>query len=180
MAFTDLLRGTLLLLAAAATLLGVVTLVAAARSDDPTTLIVASVWWVIAIVVGAFIGVPARARDSVSETLSSAKTSTLLPNVTPTRLALGRLWPLLVFTVAAGGVGFIFPPVAAVGTGYALLVALAFRYREAAVLGIEDRDGVRFYVESASVFDPLRLIRTPGLTRDRAPAGHPPPPPAAS
>ena len=42
---------------------------------------------------------------------------------------------------------------------------------------IEERDGVRFYVEPTSAFEPVKLIRTPGLGRDRMPAGHPPPPP---
>ncbi len=42
---------------------------------------------------------------------------------------------------------------------------------------IEERDGVRFYVEPNSALEPIKLIRTPGLGRDRMPAGHPPPPP---
>ena len=43
-----------------------------------------------------------------------------------------------------------------------------------------DRDGVRFYVEPGSAFQPVTLVRTPGLRRDRAPGGHPPPPPSAA
>ena len=66
-----------------------------------------------------------------------------------------------------------------IGAGYALAVALSGRSREAAVTAIEERDGVRFYVEPTSVLEPVRLIRTPGLGRDRMPAGHPPPPPPA-
>ena len=50
----------------------------------------------------------------------------------------------------------------AVGAGYALLVALAWRTREAAVLAIEERDGVRFYVEPGSMMRPITLVRTPG------------------
>ncbi len=51
-----------------------------------------------------------------------------------------------------------------VGSGYALLVALAWRNRESAVLAIELRDGVRFIVESASAFRPVKLLRSPGFT----------------
>ena len=51
------------------------------------------------------------------------------------------------------------------------------RTREAVVTGVEDRDGVRFYVEPSSALEPIKLVRTPGLSRDRTPAGHPPPPP---
>ena len=67
----------------------------------------------------------------------------------------------------------------AIGTGYALLVALAWRTREAAVLGIEDRDGVKFFVEPTSALRPVQLVRTPGLGTDPVKPGHPPPPPPA-
>ena len=45
-----------------------------------------------------------------------------------------------------------------------------------AVAAIEERDGVRFYVEPGSALEPVTLVRTPGLRRDRPPPGHPPPP----
>ena len=63
--------------------------------------------------------------------------------------------------------GILFPGVAVVGAGYALLVALAMRTREAAVLGIEQRDGVKFYVVPSSALRPVELVRTPGLRSDR-------------
>ena len=179
MPFTELLRGTVLLLLGAAMALGAVTVVLAAADDDTTTLIVAAAWWLIAIAVGLFLGRPENASEGVAAALSEAKTTPLLPATSPGRVALGRLWPLAAFTLVAGGLGFVFPPVAAVGTGYALLVALAWRNREGIVTAVQDRDGVRFFVESASAFEKIRLVRTPGLGRDRAPAGHPPPPPAA-
>ena len=56
---------------------------------------------------------------------------------------------------------------AAIGAGYALLVALMMRTREAAVLGIEHRDGVKFYVVPNSALRPVELVRTPGLRSDR-------------
>jgi hypothetical protein len=100
-----------------------------------------------------------------------------LPSEAPSRIALSRLWPIGVTAVIAGGLGLVFPGVAAIGAGYALLVALSWRSREAAVLGVEQRDGTRFYVEPTSALSPVVLVRTPGLGRDRMPAGHPPPPP---
>lgn len=178
MRFTDLLRLTVLLLAAGATALAAVTVIAVDVADT-ATLIVGAAWWLIAVGVGIFLGTPRRASEGLARVLSSARTTPMLPSANPTRIGLGRSWPLVAFTLIAGGVGFVFPPVAAIGTGYALLVTLAWRNREAIVTGIEDRDGVRFYVESASTFEPVRLVRTPGLGRDRAPAGHPPPPPPA-
>jgi hypothetical protein len=180
MAFCDLLRMTVLLAAGAATVLATVTVIAVAGSSDTLTLIVAAVWWTIALVGGLILGRPARAAEAMRPVLAQARTATSLPSIgNPTRAALARLWPIGAFAVIAGGLGFVFPGVAAVGTGFALAAALTWRAREGAVAAIEDRDGVRFYVEPGSALQPVRLTRTPGLRRDRPPPGHPPPPPTA-
>jgi hypothetical protein len=176
MAYCDLLRGTVLLSAGAATALASITVIAANQADDKTTLIVAAVWWVLAAVAGFILGRPHRAADAVRELLAGARTTPTLPTDNPNRIALARLWPIVAFAAIAGGAGLVFPGVAAIGTGYALLVALMWRHREPAVTAIEERDGVRFYVEPGSAMEPLKLVRTPGLGRDRDPAGHPPPP----
>jgi hypothetical protein len=175
--FTDLLRLTVLLVAAEATALGAVAILIANRDDDTLTLIVAAGWWVAAAILGVFLGRPERAADGMSRTLAGARVSTTLPPESSARIALARLWPLGAFALIAGGLASIWPQVAAIGAGYALLVALAWRSREGAVTGVEDRDGVRFYVERSSALEPIKLVRTPGLSRDRMPAGHPPPPP---
>jgi hypothetical protein len=177
MLFTDLLRMTVLLIGGEATALGGVGVLAASQQNDTATIVMAAVWWPIAMVVGLVLGRPQRAADGVREALASARTSVSLPEATPSRIALTRLWPLALFALIAGGLAWLWPQVCVIGAGYALLVALAWRHREAAVTGVEDRDGVRFYVEPSSAFEPVRLIRTPGLMRDRQPAGHPPPPP---
>ncbi len=174
-----MLRITVLLAAGSATLLATVTLAASNSADDTTTLIVAAVWWTVAAVAGIIVGRPYRAADAVRPLLAGAQMSTTLPSDNPTRVAISRLWPIGAFALVAGGLGFVLPGVAAIGTGFAIFIALAWRRREAAVAAIEDRDGVRFYAEPGSAFEPLRLVRTPGLRRDRDPPGHPPPPPTA-
>ena len=58
-----------------------------------------------------------------------------------------RLWPIGAFALPVGIAGRFEPQIAAIGAGYAILVALAWRGREGAVAAIEERDGVRFYVE---------------------------------
>lgn len=176
MPYTDLLRLTVLLAAAEATTLAVITILASTRTDDTTTLLVAAAWWTVAGAIGVYLGQPSRAADGVRDALSRAKTATSLPAESDNRIALGRLWPIGVTALAAGVLGIFFPGVAAVGAGYALLVALAWRTREAAVLGVEERDGVRFFVQPGSALSPIDLTRTAGLSRDRSPAGHPPPP----
>ena len=180
MLFCDLLRSTVLLVAGVATALGTVTVVVANQDNDYTTLIVAGAWWVIAGILGAAFGRSSRAGEAMAQALASARTATSLPVESPGRIAFQRLWPIGAVAFITAGLAWIWPQVAAVGAGYAILVALAWRRREEAVTAIEERDGVRFYVEPSSAFTPIRLVRTPGLSRDRATPGHPPPPPPAA
>jgi hypothetical protein len=165
--YTDLLRITVFLVGAEATALGAITALAAGRDGDATTAIVAAGWWLIALLLGFWLGRPARAADGVRDALAGARTATSLPEESPARIAAIRLWPIGLTALAAGVLGAIYPGVAAIGAGYALLVALAMRTREAAVLGIEQRDGVKFYVVPNSALRPIELVRTPGLRSDR-------------
>jgi hypothetical protein len=167
MAYTDLLRVTVFLTGAEATALGAITALAAGRDNDTTTVIVAAAWWLIALVLGMYLGRPERAADGVHDALARARTATSLPEDSPGRIVAGRLWPVGVTAIAAGVLGVLFPGVAAIGAGYALLVALTMRTREAAVLGVEHRDGVKFYVVPNSALRPVELVRSPGLRSDR-------------
>jgi hypothetical protein len=180
MAFVDLLRMTVLLAAGAATALAAITVISASADEDTLTLYVAAAWWIAALVGGIVLGRPARAAEAMRPALTEARMATALPALgNPGRAALARLWPLAAFAAIAGGLGLVYSGVAAVGTGFALGAALTLRAREGAVSAIEERDGVRFYVEPGSALQPVQLIRTPGLRRDRPPPGHPPPPPTA-
>ena len=167
MPFTDLLRITVFLAGAEATVLGAITAISAGRETDTRTILVAAVWWLAALVIGLRLGHPERAADGVRDALARAKTATSLPDETPARVALIRLWPIGVTAVAAGILGVLYPGVAAVGAGFALFAALAMRTHEAAVLGVEQRDGVKFYVVPNSALHPIELVRTPGLRSSR-------------
>jgi hypothetical protein len=167
MPYTDLLRVTVFLTGAEATALAAIAALAAGREGDTTTVLVAAAWWLIALVLGLYLGRPARAADGVRDALAGARTATALPEESPSRIAIARLWPIGVTAIVAGALGVVFPGVAVIGAGYALLVALAMRTREAAVLGIEQRDGVKFYVIPSSALRPIELVRTPGLRSDR-------------
>ncbi len=180
MAFCDLLRTTVLLAAGAATVLAAVTAIVVGTTGDTLTLFVAIGWWIVALVGGLVLGRPSQAADAMRQVLADARTATAMPEIgNPARAALGRLWPIAAFTLIAGVLGFIFPGVSAVGAGFALAAALMWRAREGAVAAIEERDGVRFYVQPGSALEPVKLVRTPGLRRERPPPGHPPPPPTA-
>ena len=180
MAFCDLLRTTVLLAAGAATVLAAVTAIVVGTTGDTLTLFVAIGWWIVALVGGLVLGRPSQAGDAMRQVLADARTATAMPEIgNPARAALGRLWPIAAFTLIAGVLGFIFPGVSAVGAGFALAAALMWRAREGAVAAIEERDGVRFYVQPGSALEPVKLVRTPGLRRERPSPGHPPPPPTA-
>jgi hypothetical protein len=166
MPYTELLRLTVFLTGGEATALGAITALAAGRDQDTRTVLVAAAWWLISLALGLYLGRPARAADGVRDALARARTATSLPEESSARIALGRLWPIALTAVAAGVLGVLYPGVAAIGAGYALLVALAMRTREAAVLGIEHRDGVKFYVIPNSALRPIELVRTPGLRSD--------------
>ncbi len=167
MPYTDLLRVTVFIAGAEATALGAIAALGANREGEETTILVAAVWWLLALAIGVYLGRPARAAGDVREALAHARTATSLPSESAARIAIGRLWPIGLTAVAAGGLGLLFPGVAVVGAGYALIVSLAWRTREAAVLGIEHRDGVKFYVVPGSALRPIELVRTPGLRSDR-------------
>ncbi|MGE5409089.1 MAG: hypothetical protein ACM3NV_10815, partial [Syntrophothermus sp.] len=110
---------------------------------------------------------PSRAREDMRDPLARARTAISLPSELPARIAIGRLWPIGVTAVITGGLGVLFPGVAAIGAGYALIVSLAWHTREAAVLAIEQRDGVKFYVVPTPAWRAVELVRTPGLRSGR-------------
>jgi hypothetical protein len=165
--YTDLLRVTVFLTGAEATVLAAITAISAGGADNTTAFLVAAGWWLAALVIGLWLGRPSAAADGVRDALAGARTATSLPQETPARISFARLWPVAATAVVAGALGVVWPGVAAIAAGYALLVALAMRTREAAVLGIEQRDGVKFYVVPSSALRPVQLVRTPGLRSDR-------------
>ncbi len=167
MPFTDLLRVTVFITGAEATVLGAITAIGANRENDTTTIFVAAAWWLISLAIGLYLGRPSRAADDMRDPLARARTATSLPSETPARIAIGRLWPIAMTAILAGGLGLFFPGVAVIGAGYALIVSLAWHTREAAVLAIEQRDGVKFYVVPTSALRPVQLVRTPGLRSNR-------------
>jgi hypothetical protein len=165
MQFKDLLRGTVFLIAIEATALAAIAGVTINAEGDDVLAAMSLGWWLIAIVGGVWLGRPTRTRRALAGPLAAAKTTTQLPSESPARIAVARLWPIGLFAILAGAMGPLLPQVPAIATGFALGVAAAWRNREAAVEAVEERDGVVFYVENGSAFDPIKLVRTPGLMR---------------
>jgi len=167
MRFVDFLRSAVLLCAGSATALAAVTVVAAgsAESGDVLVLVVAG-WWFVAVLIGAWLGRAAQTNSPIARLLASAKSTASLPEQQAGALLLNRMWPLLLSTLLALGLGLIAPQVPGIATGFAIVAALAWRRQEAAVTAIEERDGVAFYVEPTPPLKPIKLIRAPGFRRD--------------
>jgi len=171
--FTDFLKATVLMSAGAATALAAVTVVKAAGDGESTVVLLALGWWAMAGLYGALLGRHAETSPPIAGLLARARSETTLPEVQPARILLNRLWPVLVSTVGAGILAFLAPQIPAVACGFAIIWALAWRRQESAVTALEDRDGVRFYVERTSPASAIKLVRTPGFKADRPAAQRP-------
>ncbi len=166
MRFGDFLRATVLLSAGCATLLATVTVLGIARENDRVAIYVTAAWWLIATAIGIRLGARSNASAPIARLLANARSQTTLPELHPGSTLLNRLWPLLLSAVGAAAVSFVEPQVSAVAAGFTIIWALAWRTQERAVLAIEERDGVRFYVDRTSPLQPIQLIRTPGFGGD--------------
>ncbi len=167
MRFVDFLRAAVLLCGGAATALAAVTVLASGSdpAGDVIVLVVAG-WWLVAVLIGGWMGRRAQANSPIARLLASAKSTTSLPEQRPGALLVNRMWPLLLSTILALGLGLVAPQIPGIATGFAIIGALAWRRQEAAVSAIEERDGIAFYVEPTSPFKPIKLVRAPGLRRD--------------
>jgi hypothetical protein len=161
--FGDFLKATVLLSAGCATLLAALTVVGITQENDLVLAYFAVGWWVVAAGIGIWAGRRADASPPIARLLAGARTQTTLPELRPGTTILNRLWPLLISTLGAAGLAFVEPQVAAVAAGFTIIWALGWRRQERAVLAIEERDGVRFYVDRTSPVSPIQLVRTPGF-----------------
>ena len=166
MPFTDFLRTTVLLCAGAATALGFVALAGVQADDDRTALYYALVWWTLSALIALWMGRRGEPLPWVSRVLARARASQTLPELQPGTVVFNRLWALMLVTLGSGAVAFLIPQVPATAAGYFLLMALLWRRQSSAVEAIEQRDGVRFYVENTSPFKPTELVRTPWIRRN--------------
>ena len=167
MRFVDFLRTTVMLSAGAGTALATVTVLAAGTQTGASAgtrlVAIAAGWWIVAALIGLRLGRRAEASPPIARLLASARASAVLPEHHPGSILLNRLWPLMVFTLIAGGLAFLAPQIPGIATGFALIWALAWRRQHAAVAAIEERDGVCFYVRRTSPLRPIALQRTPGF-----------------
>ena len=163
MRFGDFLKATVLLSAGSATALAAITVIGMSQEPDGLLIAVSVGWWALAALIGLALGRRAETSPPIARLLAGARSQTSLPELQPGRTLLNRLWPLLISTLGAGVLAVFQPQVAGIAAGFAIIWALAWRRQEAAVAAIEERDGVRFYVDRTSPLSPIQLIRTPGF-----------------
>jgi hypothetical protein len=161
--FHEFLRTTVLMSAGSATALALVTLAGVAGGGHALLVAVAVGWWLL----GGWVGVSASRESGTSKAIGSlladARSQRSLPEVSPALTVVNRLWPLMVLTIAAAGIGIVEPQIPAIAAGFAIGWALAWRRQASAVQAIEDRDGARFYVDRTPPLSSIRLVRTPGF-----------------
>jgi hypothetical protein len=161
--FADFLRATVLLSAGSATLLATLAVIGMSQDADGRLVTVSVSWWVAAALIGGWLGRRAETSPPIARLLASARSQTSLPELRPGLTLINRLWPLFVSVLGAAILSVLQPVWAVIGAGFAIVWALAWRRQESAVAAIEERDGVRFYVDRTSPLQPIRLIRTPGF-----------------
>jgi hypothetical protein len=163
--FHEFLRTTVLMSAGSATALALVTIIAGAGRGK--LVVIAIVWWLLACGAGLWIGRGSQTSQAIGSLLADARSQRSLPEASPGRTVLNRLWPLMVVTIAAVGIGFVEPQIPAIATGFAIIWSLAWRRQASAVKAIEDRDGARFYIDRTSPLSAIQLVRTPGFRANR-------------
>ena len=166
MRFGDFLRATVLLSAASATLIAALTVIGLQNSLSDTAVYIVFAWWVIATVIGSIMGSRGEATHAIANLLAGARHQHTLPELAPARTIANRLWPLLIVTLGAGVLSVFAPQLGGIAAGFSIIWSLAWRRQESAVLAIEERDGVRFYVDRTSPLGSIKLIRTPGFGGD--------------
>ena len=165
MRFRDFLRVSVILFGGAATALAVLSVAGAARADTNTLVYVAAIWWCVATLAGLWLGRRLAPTPGIGELLGSARKTNALPELEPGTILFNRLWGLIVLTITAAVIGFWFPQVPSIATGFCLLVALMWRRQSGAVEAIERRDGVEFWFDRTSPLGKPQLLRLPGLRK---------------
>jgi hypothetical protein len=163
MLFRDFLRVAVMLFGGASTALAIVAIAGASGEDTNLPVYMAVGWWVVAAVAGLWLGRRHGPTEQISKLLAGARNANAIPEIEPGRMVVNRLWALALLTVVSGGIAFLIPQIPAIAAGYSLGVALTWRNQPRAVQAIEERDGVRYYLDRTSPFAGPRLLRTPGL-----------------
>lgn len=163
MRYCDYLHSCVLLIGSAALALLLVSAGSLAVFAGALTIWLSVGWIGICIAWGLWIGRADAIQESVRTLLSKSRPEPIFPRIDPPAVLLGRLWPVLAITLVAAVSSYWFPQLAIAAAGYGLLWSLAWRKQSDAVLAVEERDLVHFWIVRSSPLRPPKLVRVPAM-----------------
>jgi hypothetical protein len=163
MRYCDYLHSSVLMIGSSAVALILISAGSLAREGSTTLILLSVAWLAIAVVLGLWMGSGPSVQDSVRTLLSKSRPEPIFPKIEPPAVLLSRLWPVLAITLLGAFTAYWFPQLAVAAAGYGLLWSLAWRRQSDAVLAIEERDAVHFWIVRSSPFAPPKLVRVPAM-----------------
>jgi hypothetical protein len=161
--YCDYLHGSVLLIGSAALTLLLVSAGSLAWYGSSLMISVSVLWLVICVACGLWLGRGTNVQEPVRELLSRSRPVPIFPKIEPPAILLSRLWPVLAITLLAAISSYWFPQLAVAACGYGALWSLAWRKQSDAVLAIEERDLVHFWIVRGSPLKSPRLVRVPAV-----------------
>jgi hypothetical protein len=160
--YCDYLHTSVLMIASSA--FALILIAAGSMGAAGRTMIILSIGWiVVAVIVGLWIGRGSSIQEPVRLLLSKSRPEPIFPTIEPAAVLFARLWPVLAITLVAAVAAYWYPQLAVAAAGYGLLWALAWRKQSDAVLAIEERDAVHFWIVRSSPIKPPKLVRVPSM-----------------
>lgn len=163
MRYCDYLHTCVLMIGSAALMLALVSAGSLVHYGSSMLALLSACWGVICIACGLWIGRGDAVQESVRALLSKSRPEPVFPKIEPPAVLLSRLWPVLAITLVAAISSYWFPQLSVAASGYGLLWALAWRKQSDAVLAIEERDIVHFWIVRSSPLQPPKLVRVPAM-----------------
>lgn len=163
MRYCDYLHASVLMIGSSALALVLIGAGSLAAYESTWMIYVSIAWLVICVCWGLWSGRGASVQESVRTLLSKSRPEPIFPKIEPPAVLLSRLWPVLAITLVSAISSYWFPQLAIVSAGYGLLWAVAWRRQADAVLAIEERDAVHFWIVKSSPLHPPKLVRVPAM-----------------
>lgn len=162
MRYCDYLHASVLLIGSSAFALILASAGAISRDGSSSLIVVSIVWLVMAVLAGLWVG-RGGVQDGVRQLLSRSRPEPVFPHIEPPAVMLSRLWPVLAIVIVAAISTYWFSQLAVAAAGWGLFWALSWRKQSDAVLAIEERDAVHFWIVRNSPFKPPKLVRVPSM-----------------
>lgn len=163
MRYCDYLHSCVVLIGSAAIALILISAGSLAYFASGVVTVLSIAWLAICVACGLWIGRGDAVQESVRSLLSKSRPEPIFPKIEPPAVLFSRLWPVLAITLVAAISSYWFPQLAVAAAGYGVLWSLAWRKQSGAVLAIEERDLVHFWIVKSAPLQSPRLVRVPAM-----------------